>query len=56
MKYDISMMEMMRREYHRKNIFHFYSLIVLGIATSIDALAIGISLTATTPSIFFLQS
>lgn len=36
-----------------KNIFHFYSLIVLGIATSIDALAIGISLTATTPSIFF---
>lgn len=36
-----------------KNILALRSIIVLGIATSIDALAIGISLTATTPSIFF---
>lgn len=36
-----------------KNIFGLRSLIILGIATSIDALAVGVSLTATTGNIFF---
>lgn len=36
-----------------KNIFGLKSLITLGIATSIDALAVGVSLTASTKDIFF---
>jgi putative Mn2+ efflux pump MntP len=36
-----------------KNIFTFRSLLFLSIATSIDALAVGISLTASTDNIYF---
>ena len=36
-----------------KDIFSIRSLMVLGIATSIDALAVGVSLTASTTDIIF---
>lgn len=40
-----------REETEKKDIFELRSLFMLGIATSIDALAVGVSLTATTESI-----
>lgn len=40
-------------EEEKKDVFSLKSLITLGIATSIDALAVGVSLTASTENIFY---
>lgn len=40
-------------EEEKKDVFSLKSLIILGVATSIDALAVGISLTASTENIFY---